>query len=214
MWKVIYDFFYEGGLAMAPIAFWLAMAVVIIIRRWWHLSQNASQRDIRTLENLAVESNSTHLLINKIVAEDISKAKEDSLRQVQMLESRLNEYAWRFNLIVERYRVEAMNQLEWLFQIANLATLTGLLGTVFGLIRAFAALSETVASEKSEAMASGISNAMNTTAFGLIVALLCLIGYQILIGVIDRRIQDFKNLYQAEPAQNNSPTQQKGNVDD
>ncbi len=67
----------------------------------------------------------------------------------------------------------------YLAMLANVATLTGLMGTIYGLIIAFAAVgSETVSEEdKSRMLAQGISAAMNTTIFGLMVAIPTLIAY-------------------------------------
>lgn len=54
--------------------------------------------------------------------------------------------------------------------LGNVATLIGLLGTISGLIQAFASVSAASASERQAALADGISIAMYTTAFGIIVA--------------------------------------------
>ena len=72
----------------------------------------------------------------------------------------------------------------YLALLANLAMLSGLLGTVTGLIKSFGAVSgESVdPSQKARILAQGISEAMNCTAFGLIVAIMGLIGYAILNG--------------------------------
>jgi Biopolymer transport proteins len=63
---------------------------------------------------------------------------------------------------------------------ANVATLLGLLGTIVGLIAAFSGVSEAAAAEKQQILASGISIAMFTTAFGLIVSIPCLVGFYLL----------------------------------
>jgi len=54
--------------------------------------------------------------------------------------------------------------------LANTATLTGLLGTIFGLITAFNSVAAASAAERQTALAAGISQAMYTTAFGISVA--------------------------------------------
>ena len=54
---------------------------------------------------------------------------------------------------------------------ANVAVLLGLLGTIFGLIKAFAGVGLASAAQKQEILAKGISIAMFTTAFGLIIAI-------------------------------------------
>ena len=72
----------------------------------------------------------------------------------------------------------------YLALFANLAMLSGLFGTIVGLIKAFGAVGgESVdPSQKARILAEGISEAMNCTAFGLIVAIIGLIGYAVLNG--------------------------------
>lgn len=67
-----------------------------------------------------------------------------------------------------------------LWAIANIATLVGLVGTVFGLIQAFAALSFASPDQKSALLTQGIAHAMNNTAFGLSIALVCIFFHMIL----------------------------------
>jgi biopolymer transport protein ExbB len=67
----------------------------------------------------------------------------------------------------------------YLSMLANVATLTGLMGTIYGLILSFASVGVPgiPESEKSKLLANGISTAMNTTIFGLMVAIPTLILY-------------------------------------
>ena len=58
----------------------------------------------------------------------------------------------------------------YLATFANLATLLGLLGTVSGLIHAFAAVATVNPAEKANLLSASISEAMNCTAFGLVTA--------------------------------------------
>jgi biopolymer transport protein ExbB len=67
-----------------------------------------------------------------------------------------------------------------LWSLANIATLIGLLGTISGLIRAFAAVAYAEPSEKSTLLAKGISEAMYNTALGLGIAVFCMITHIIL----------------------------------
>ena len=62
--------------------------------------------------------------------------------------------------------------------LGNSSTLLGLLGTIFGLIRAFSSVSAASASARQQVLAEGISMAMYTTAFGLIVAVPILFAHQ------------------------------------
>lgn len=77
--------------------------------------------------------------------------------------------------------VPKMSQrLNYLSLFANVATLLGLLGTIAGLQVSFTSLAAVEAAKKATMLAQGISQAMNTTAFGLIVAVPCMIFYTIL----------------------------------
>jgi biopolymer transport protein ExbB/TolQ len=55
--------------------------------------------------------------------------------------------------------------------LANVATLIGLLGTIFGLREAFSSVALVSAAERSGRLASGIAIALNATGFGLVVAI-------------------------------------------
>ena len=74
--------------------------------------------------------------------------------------------------------------------IANVATLAGLLGTITGMIKSFAAVSSANPMEKATLLSSGISEAMNTTAFGLIVAIPTLLIYAVLTNRSQRLAED------------------------
>ncbi len=81
-------------------------------------------------------------------------------------------------LMEEASRVE--KRIGFLAMFANVATLLGLLGTITGLIHAFAGIGTANPVEKATILSQGISLAMNTTAYGLIVAVPALIMYAIL----------------------------------
>lgn len=71
-------------------------------------------------------------------------------------------------------------RVSWLWAIANIATLVGLIGTIFGLIRSFAAVGAAQADQRAALLAKGISEAMNNTAFGLSIAVFCIIAHLVL----------------------------------
>jgi biopolymer transport protein ExbB/TolQ len=66
-------------------------------------------------------------------------------------------------------------RLHYLALIANLATLLGLLGTISGLIYSFGQLAVVPAAEKQNVLSKGISEALNCTAFGLLIAIAAMI---------------------------------------
>jgi biopolymer transport protein ExbB/TolQ len=69
--------------------------------------------------------------------------------------------------------------------LASVATLLGLLGTIFGLTTAFAAVGAADPTQRSAFLAAGISQALNTTAFGLMVAVPAMIVHGFLIGRVE-----------------------------
>jgi biopolymer transport protein ExbB/TolQ len=71
-------------------------------------------------------------------------------------------------------------RLNYLVLFANIATLTGLLGTIMGLQKAFSSLGAIEAAKKAAILASGISELMVCTAFGLMVAIPCMMAYTFL----------------------------------
>lgn len=65
----------------------------------------------------------------------------------------------------------------YLAVLSNAAVLIGLLGTITGMIRSFAAVAHVDPAEKATLLAAGISEAMNCTAFGLIVSIPSLFAF-------------------------------------
>jgi biopolymer transport protein ExbB/TolQ len=74
--------------------------------------------------------------------------------------------------------------------IASIATLMGLLGTITGLILAFSASKVASQEERSTMLMQGIAVAMNTTAFGLIIAIPTLAAYIVLSGVTRKILEE------------------------
>jgi len=77
---------------------------------------------------------------------------------------------------------DAEKRVGWLWSLANIATLIGLLGTVSGLIKTFTAISAANLSQadKQRMLSNGIAEAMYNTALGLGIAVFCMITHVIL----------------------------------
>ena len=169
----VVKFLQEGGFFMWPIAIIFALGIAIAIERYVYISRQAAMN--RSLwDELAphlqagnfkaavdLTRNSTSAIgsiLNYGLAriksarrrEDIEKAMEESLMEVMPKLERRTHYLPTF---------------------ANIATLLGLLGTIVGLIQAFQAVGAANPAEKADLLSASISVAMNTTAFGLIVAI-------------------------------------------
>jgi biopolymer transport protein ExbB/TolQ len=75
---------------------------------------------------------------------------------------------------------ELEKRIAWLWTLANIATLIGLLGTISGLIRSFDAVAHAPAAERSSRLSAGISEAMWNTALGLGIAVVCMIFHLVI----------------------------------
>ncbi len=81
-------------------------------------------------------------------------------------------------------------RMHWVSLTANISTLLGLLGTIFGLIDSFKAVEVADPSKKAEILSSGISVAMNTTALGLISAIILMVFHAWLVSNSEKIISD------------------------
>lgn len=79
-----------------------------------------------------------------------------------------------------------------LWSLANIATLIGLLGTISGLIKSFAAVAFAEPAQKSALLSRGISEAMYNTALGLGIAVLCMFFHMVLHGWAKRIKHDLE----------------------
>lgn len=76
-----------------------------------------------------------------------------------------------------------------LWGIANLATLIGLVGTVYGLIQAFAAVGLAAPDQKSVLLTEGIAHAMANTFFGLSIAVTC-VFFHMILSIMTKNVLD------------------------
>jgi len=170
-------FFQEGGGYMYWIALTSVFALGIIIERFvfiffkYSVNSKAFMEQIRKL----IAQNNIDRAIKLCNA-----APSAALPQViKAALTRANKGEWEVSNAIEtttlRVAPEVSKRTNSLQALANVATLLGLLGTIMGLIQAFDALAGADPSEKAEMLASGISVAMNTTAFGLIIAIPCML---------------------------------------
>jgi biopolymer transport protein ExbB/TolQ len=87
---------------------------------------------------------------------------------------------------------EVKTRIGALWSMANIVTLTGLLGTITGLINTFDALDSALPHEKDKKLSAGIAEAMYNTAYGLSIALLCMLAHLLLSAASKRVIADLE----------------------
>ncbi len=176
--------FKEGGWGMWVILFWSVFVFAVIIERSMFLYGSSINKEMfmSTMQKCILAGDvqkavkmcsGTNAPLARIVQSGLMKVnRPDEEVQAAMDESALKEVP----------KIAA--RTGYLALLANLAMLSGLLGTVSGLISSFGAVSgEGVdPSAKARILAEGISEAMNCTAFGLIVAIIALVGFAVLNG--------------------------------
>ena len=175
-------FFQEGGLFMYPIAIVLALGLAIALERWLYLT-------LTTAKNKALWNAVTPYLKAGNLAGAVQVTSKSGAAIGQIMTYGLNRVrsARRREDVeqaMEESLMEVMPRLEkrthYLATFANIATLLGLLGTIVGLISAFTAVATANPAEKADLLSASISVAMNTTAFGLIVAIPLLLVHTLL----------------------------------
>jgi biopolymer transport protein ExbB/TolQ len=184
--------FQDGGLGMYPILVSLTFALAILIERIWVLYFRAAIDKEAFLQGLKKNVYSGDLdkaisycagqkrvpLVNVIKAGLINVPKGDEDVQAAMDEATLRESP----------RLE--RRTGYLAMIGNVATLLGLLGTILGLISAFAAVANANPADKATLLSRSISEAMNCTAFGLLVAIPSLVAFSVLQGRTQSMLDD------------------------
>lgn len=83
-------------------------------------------------------------------------------------------------------------RVQILWSMANIATLIGLLGTVVGLIKAFAAVGTAKPEERTTLLTNGIAEALNNTAMGLGIAVTCIIAHAVLSAFSKKQAADLE----------------------
>lgn len=85
--------------------------------------------------------------------------------------------------------------VDWLADIAAIAPLVGLLGTVLGMFQAFGGIANDIAANaKPVVLAAGVSQAIITTVFGLVISIPCLACHAFLRRRTAKRIAGLETL--------------------
>ena len=178
----IVSFFQDGGVFMYPIVIVFALGLAISIERYLFLSKTS-------LSNRMVWKRITPFIKAGKFQEAVSVTEKSKSAIGTILTYglyRIKSASRRDDVekAMEESLMEVMPRLEkrthYLATFANIATLLGLLGTIIGLIRAFTAVSTANPAEKADLLSASISVAMNTTAFGLMVAIPLLLIHTVL----------------------------------
>jgi biopolymer transport protein ExbB/TolQ len=183
--------FREGDIGMYPIAVVGVFSVVVIADRIRYLFFTANfDKDgfVQGMKKYILQGNLQRALtyvgtmdhpLARIIKAGLLKVKGSD----EDVQAAIDEEALRELPKIER-------RTGYLAMLGNVATLIGLLGTITGLIKSFGAVAQADPAEKSAMLAKGISEAMNCTAFGLVVAIPSLIAYSLLQGRTQKLVDD------------------------
>ncbi len=190
------SFFTEGGWWMAPIAGVSVVALAVCVERIYALlvvfntdGNKLGQAVINAVRNnqeaeaIALCDRSNKAALARVLKNGVVHAKDGEEIAAAAMEESILEVT-----------PQLLKRTNSLGGLASLATLLGLLGTVMGLIDAFRVVAEAPADQKSVLMTKAIAVAMNTTAFGLIVAIPVTGVYLLLIGTT-KKITDDIDVY-------------------
>lgn len=211
--SAIITFFKEGGLWMLPIAFvsflviGIAVERVIFIFFRYNINAPAFMAQIQKLV-MANNIDRAIKLCNAAPNAALARVIKAGLTRANKGESEIQNAIEEASLEVVPELTKRSNSLGTL---ASLATLAGLLGTVFGLIEAFRAVAKVSAAEKATVLTGAISEAMNCTAFGLVVGIPALFAHLVLAGMT-KKIIDELDFYSVK-LENLLTTRGKGGLD-
>ena len=183
----VFGLIQKGGFFVYPIILCSIVGLAIFLQKMWILrSKNVipeqfleqiyrflSQGKLGEAEAYVRANNSSISRVALAAFENSDKPKEELREEI--------EEAGR------RESFELIRYVEGLGAISNVATLLGLLGTISGMIKIFSVIADKPIVNPPE-LAGGISEALYTTAFGLLVAIPAFIAYKYIIGRTDELI--------------------------
>ena len=178
----IVEFFTTGGVFMIPILLVFAVGLAISIERYITLTI-VTRRNRRMWNQVKPLLDQGHF----DQARNMTADDDSTISQVLGMGLSLQGAVYRrdeIEIAMEESMMEIVPRLEkrtpYVALASSIATLLGLLGTIMGLIQAFTAVANANPAEKADLLSASISVAMNTTAFGLMVAIPLLVIHAIL----------------------------------
>lgn len=186
----INEAFKEGGWGMWPILILSIFSFGLIIERIVYLFRAGMDKRqfMGLMQKLITQGNVAQAIkvcsgtpkpLTRIVQAGLMRVNRSNFE----VQAAMDETALREKPLIEK-------RTGYLAMIGNVATLCGLFGTIAGLIKSFAAVAGVDPSQKATLLAAGISEAMNCTAFGLLVGIVSLLAFSILNGKTQTILDD------------------------
>lgn len=193
MTESIMSFFKNGGAFMYPIAIIGMIAIAIVIERVIIMQMHMSQikKSTRKFSQQIEKDKDVALDTLKSGSSLLSLTLRDAIKSYQKLY--ISKEAFE-----ELLSIQAIHSVRLLTRrtavistLANVATLLGLLGTIMGLIQSFASVAQ-AGGNKSAMLSASVSVAMNTTAFGLMVAIPLLLLYMFIDNASNKSLESLQ----------------------
>ena len=186
------EYFRQGGIFMWPLLFFSVLAATVAIERFIVFSK------ARINVNEFLTKIRKALLVNRNVKEAIKVCEQNKGPVASVMKAGLLRYGQPRDEIEKTIENAALYELDRLEKrlgvlgtTANVAPMLGFLGTVAGMIRSFATLAEQGLTNPA-AVAVGISEALITTATGLIIAIQAQLVYNWYTTKITRFVRDIE----------------------
>ena len=186
------EYFRQGGLFMYPLLFFSVLAATVAIERFIVFSKaKINVSDFLTKIRKA-------LLVNRNVKEAIKICEQSKGPVASVMKAGLLRYGHAREDVEKTIENAALYELDRLEKrlgvlatTANVAPMLGFLGTVAGMIKSFATLAEQGLTNPA-AVAVGISEALITTATGLIIAIPAQLVYNWYTTKVTRFVRDIE----------------------
>lgn len=185
------DLFYDGGPFMYPLLLTLIFGMGVILERLWALSR-ASINTRKFLQGIKIALREEGITTAQEICAS-TRGPVASIFHAGLM--RVDRGLEHVEKAIENAGTIEMSFLEkglvWLATVANIAPMLGFLGTVSGMIGAFASIAA-AGDVNATIVASGISEALITTATGLAIAIPVQAAHNYFVMRIDRLIIDME----------------------
>jgi biopolymer transport protein ExbB len=194
MIQTVAEFFHEGGAFMFVNVATCAVAIAIIVERIivlaFKLNLNAPpfmsqvQKLIlsgRVDSAVRLCDAAPNAALSRVVRAGLTRASRGEQEVARSLEEAVLEVTPAIS-----------RRIAPLWSLANIATLIGLVGTITGLIGTFRSLGAASPEMKQMMLSKGIAEAMNNTAFGLTIAVVCIAAHLMLSSKAKQMIEEIE----------------------
>jgi biopolymer transport protein ExbB/TolQ len=193
MWLI--EKFNEGGVFMYFIFIFGIFTCALIIERYYTLFKKENEPKATFRNNLLNYVSNGDFASAIRFTESQNQSESASIARIAKIGCTLRAQGAGDEEIQARMDEALSNEIHnidrntgFLGMFGNVATLLGLLGTITGMIHSFAAVASANPADRATMLSRGISEAMNCTAFGLIVAIPALVAFAIYQNKTDRLV--------------------------